>query len=159
MAPAEPRAGSRAVAKALSCEATRADGKPCGAPETLVDPETGLCPTHSPGGLERAREAARRGGEATARRLKGKALDADELPALTSSAAAEEWCDIIGRAAVTGRLSHNQAQAGLRAVREWRESHETGAMNDRLDALTNALAEWRKTGDPEPVLELVDAGQ
>lgn len=140
------------------CKATKADGEPCGAPETMVDPDTGYCPSHGPGASERLSKVGQKGGKATARRFKGKALDEGELPPLVDGEAAERWCDIVGRAVVTGRLSHNQGKAALRAVKEWRESHKSGAVSDRLDALMEALGEWRKTGDPEPVLELVEGG-
>lgn len=141
------------------CSATRDDGEPCGAPSSFVDPDTGLCWTHSEEGRERAREAARKGGQATARRLQGDGLDAEELPPLESPQAAETWCDVVGRACVTGRIGHNEAKAALRAVREWRESHEAGRVSERLDDLTEALAEWRRTGDPSPVLEIVEGGK
>lgn len=146
------------MAPKRSCRGTTASGDPCKAPEAMVDPETGLCPSHSEGASERLSEAGRKGAEATARKLKGKALDEGELPPLDSAHAAETWCDTVGRAVVTGRIGHNQGQAALRAVREWRESHDAGRLSDRLEALTDALSEWRKTGDPSPVLELVDGG-
>lgn len=138
-----------------TCNATKDDGSPCESPFVGED---GFCPAHRPGGREKLREAAKKGGEVTRKRFKAKALGADELPALTSAQAAETWCDKVGRAVVTGRLSHNQAQAALRAVREWRESHESGRMSERFEALTDALSRWKETGDPEPVLELVKAG-
>lgn len=143
----------------LSCEYVKDNGEPCGAPASLVDPETRRCWTHSEEGREKAREAASKGGKATARRLKGKALDEDELPPLVDADAAETWCDVVGRAVVTGRIGHNQGKAALRAVREWRESHEAGKVSEKLDSLTDALAEWKRTGDPEPVLELVKGGR
>lgn len=139
-----------------NCKGTRDDGTPCGAPSNLVDPETGRCPAHQEGARERLREAARKGGEATARRLQGKALDPEELPPLESAGAAEAWCDVVGRAAVTGRIGHNEAKAALRAVREWRESRKSGEVSERLERLLDALEEWRKTGKEEPVLELVE---
>lgn len=139
-----------------SCREEREDGTPCEAPSNFVDPETGFCPAHGPGASERLSEAARKGGRTTARKRRREKLDPDELPPLESPQAAERWCDIVGRAVVTGRLTHNQGKAALRAVREWRESHETGAVTDRLEELMDALSEWRRTGDPEPVLELVD---
>lgn len=142
-----------------NCRHVKADGTRCQAPSQFVNPETSVCWTHSEEGQEKAREAARKGGEATARKLRGKALQEGELPPLTDAGAAETWCDIVGRAVVTGRLSHNQAQAALRAVREWRESHETSEVSDRLDALMDALQAWRETGDPQPVLQLVDGGE
>lgn len=139
-----------------SCKATKDDGTPCGAPASVVDPETGLCPAHDPEREEERRAAARKGGKATARRFSGGNLEADELPPLTSAQAAERWCDVVGRAVVTGRLSHTAGQAALRAVREWRESRDKGQVSQRLEALLDALETWKDTGDPEPVLELVE---
>lgn len=135
-----------------TCKATRDDGQPCTSP--IVGPD-GYCHAHGPGGREKLQEAGRRGGRATARRIKGGGLDEDELPPLTDADAAETWCDVVGRAAVTGRIGHNEAKAALRAVREWRESREAGAVSERLDALDAALSEFKRTGDPSPVLELV----
>lgn len=144
------------------CQATTSEGSPCGAPPKLVDSETGLCPSHDPDNREALREAARKGAAASkAQRSQGRSrgLDPSELPPLEDPAAAEVWCDRVGRAVVTGRLTHNQGKAALRAVREWRESHETGRVSERLDELTEALAEWRRTGDPSPVLEIVEGGK
>lgn len=132
----------------------REDG--CGAPSNMVDPKTGYCPSHGPGARERLAEAGRKGGKATAKKMSAEGLAEDELPPLTSAEAAEEWCDTIGRAVVTERLTHNQGKAALRAVREWRESHDAGKVSDRLDELMDALAEWRETGDPKPVMEIVE---
>lgn len=138
-----------------TCRATKDDGTPCESP--ITGPE-GLCPAHREGGRKKLREAARKGGQATARRLSDGGLDPDELPPLEDAQAAEIWCDVVGRAVVTGRLSHTAGQAALRAVREWRESHDKGKVSERLDSLMDALSEWRQTGDPEPVLELVEGG-
>ena len=138
------------------CQATNANGEPCGAPESMVDAETELCPAHTEEGAERLRKAARKGGEATKRKMQGKKLDPDELPPLVSARAAETWCDVVGRAVVTGRIGHNEGKAALRAVREWRESHKSGAVTERLEKLLDALDEWRRTGKKEPVLELVE---
>lgn len=140
------------------CKGVRADGSPCQAPPSFVQ-DNGWCPSHDPDNREKLQEAARKGGEATARRLQEAGLDPEELPPLVDADAAETWCDKVGRAAVTGRIGHNEANAALRAVREWRESHESGAVSDRLNALTDALAEWRRTGSPEAVLEVVDGGE
>lgn len=102
-------------------------------------------------------ERGRKGARATARKFHG-GLSPGELPPLTSHAAAEIWTDRIGRAAACGTMPSTAAQAALRAVREWREAHESGAVSERLDGLLTALAEWRKTGDPSPVLKLVEGG-
>lgn len=139
-----------------TCGATRADGSPCGAPSSFVDPATGLCPAHAEDASERLREAARKGGEATARRLRREGLEEDELPALESPRAAERWLEAVGRAVATGRLGHNEGRTVVRAVREFLRAHEAGEVTERLDALMDALARWRETGSPEPVLELIE---
>lgn len=127
----------------------------CGAPENMVDPSTGYCPSHGPGARERLREAGRKGGKATAKRMSAEGLEEGELPSLTDADAAETWCDIVGRAVVTERLSHNQAKAALRAVREWRETRDAGKASEKMERLMDAIREFDETGDPEPVLELV----
>lgn len=138
------------------CKATRKDGSPCGAPPEFVDPETGLCSTHEPGGRERSREAARKGGRATARRLKRSGLEPEELPPLDSPRAAERWLEVTGRAVATGRLGHREGRTIVSAVKEWLGAHDAGRVSERLNALMDALSEWRETGDPAPVLELVE---
>lgn len=137
------------------CGFEKEDGDTCGVSFGLCDCH-GECFSHSPCREEDRREARSRGGVATAR---GAGIRTDELPPLTSASAAEHWCDVVGRAAVTDRLSAEAANAALRAVKEWRQARETGEVTDRLEALQDALAQWRKTGDPEPVLELVDGGE
>lgn len=143
----------------LTCEYVKDNGEPCGAPASLVDPETRLCWTHSEEGREKIREAASKGGQATARRLKGKALDEEELPPLDSPQAAERWLEAVGRAVATGKLGHNEGRTVVKAVREFLRAHDAGQVSERLDRIMDALAEWRKTGDPAPVLELVKGGK
>lgn len=139
------------------CSATRDDGEPCRAPSQFVDPRTGLCWTHSEEGRELVREAARRGGQATARR-NGGGLHEDELPELHTPQDAARFLEAVVRAVTTGRLGHHEAKAAVRGVREWLRAHEAGEVTDRLDDLMDALAQWRETGDPAPVLELVEGG-
>lgn len=144
--------------EATRCRHEREDGTRCGTSFGLC-PECGRCWNHCEHREEERTEAARRGAKRSHEvQRRGKGLELHELPPLTSHAAAEAWTDAIGRAAATGRLSAAAANAALRAVKEWRESRSSGAVSDRLDALTDALAEWRKTGDPKPVLELVEGG-
>jgi len=138
------------------CKGTNEAGEPC---ESPVVGQDGFCPAHGPKGRERMSERGRKGGAALARKYSAGKLDPDELPPLEDAHAAETWCDVVGRAVVTGRLSHNQGRAALRAVREWRESHKSGAVSEKLEDLMEALASWRETGDPKPVLELVDGGE
>lgn len=140
------------------CNGTRDDGSPCGAPSNLVDPDSGFCPAHGPGGSEAMAELGRKGAEATARKLQSDGLSDDELPPLTSHEAAERWCDVVGRAVAQGRLGHNEGRTILRAVREWRDSRDQGELSDHLDALMDGLATWKKTGDAGPLLEVIDGG-
>lgn len=142
------------------CGAEKKDGEgTCSIDFGLCDCH-GLCFAHSPCRQEELHEARSKGAAVTAaKREEGAGLAPSELPPLDSHEAAEVWTDSIGRAAATGRLSASAAQAALRAVREWRESRDAGQVSERLEALTDALAEWRRTGDPEPVLELVDGGE
>lgn len=136
-----------------TCRGTKADGAPC---ESPVVGQDGFCPAHGEDGRERMAEIGRKGAEATARKHRRGGLDPGDLPPLTDHASAETWTDVIGRAVVTGRIGHNEAKAALRAVREWRECRGSGELEDRVDALTDALAEWRETGDPAPVLEVIE---
>jgi len=118
-----------------SCRGERADGTACRAPGNLVDPETGFCPSHDPKKREKVLEAARKGGKATARKLKRKGLDPDELPPLDSPQAAERWLEEIGRAVSTGRLGHHEATAAVRAVREWLRAHSEGEVAEEVEEL------------------------
>lgn len=140
------------------CQATNASGEPCGAPPSMVDPEKGLCPAHQKGGRERLSAAGRKGAEAVQRRLRGDGLQEEDLPPLESPQAAERWLEAVGRAVATGSLGHNEGRTVVRAVREFLRAHEAGKVSEQLQRLMDALSEWRKTGDPEPVLELVEGG-
>lgn len=139
------------------CRGEKADGSPCGAPENLVDPETGFCPAHDPDNRERVREAARKGGEATRRRHRGeRGVDTrGDKWSLETYADAKTWLEAIARAVLAGKVSHHEAKAAIKAIDSWMDAHEAGEVTDRLDELGDALAEWKETGDPSPVLELV----
>lgn len=147
------------MASDRTCQGIRSDGKRCQAPARFVDPSTGFCHSHGPGAKERLAAAGRKGAETTARRLRGQGLCDDDLPPLASHAAAEEWLEAVGRAVATGNMGHNAGATVIRAVREWLRAHESGSVSDRLEALMDALAEWRKTGDAGPVLDLVEGGR
>ena len=134
----------------LRCRATTHIGDPCGAPAEFIDPATGLCPAHSPGGTARLREAGRKGAEATAKKLRGGGLESTELPPLNSPQAAAVWLEAIGRAVACGRLSHRDAVAATKAVREWLRAHEAGAVADQVEELRRKVSEL-KGGDLEVV--------
>lgn len=139
-----------------TCRGEKRDGSPCRAPSNMVDPETGYCPAHDPGARERLREAARKGGEATAKKLQREGLQEEELPPLDSPQAAARWLEVVARAVATGRLGHHEGRTVVRAVREFLRAHDAGRLSERLDNLMDALAEWRRTGDKSAVLELVE---
>lgn len=74
------------------CRGTRVDGRPCKAPERMLDAK-GLCPAHGPGATERLREAGKKGAEVSIRlKQKEKGLSPDELPPLDSPQAAAKAC-------------------------------------------------------------------
>lgn len=123
----------------LRCRATNARGEPCGAPARLVDAETRLCASHDPECRERMREAARRGGEATARRLTRPGLDPEELPPLETPQDAARRLDLIARAVGTGRLGHAEGRSMTSAVREWLRAFEAGDVAERMEELRAQL--------------------
>lgn len=142
-----------------TCGVPTDGGGTCGVRFGLCDCH-GMCFAHAPCKAEKRKKAQRAGAAATNnKKRKGDGLTTTELPPLESHEAAETWTDAIGRAAATGRLSAPAAQAALRAVREWRESHDAGAVSEQFEELMDALAEWRETGDQSAVLELVDGGE
>lgn len=142
------------------CKGVKADGSPCGAPSKLVNPETGYCPSHGPDASEKLSEYGRKGGETTARRHHGKGgLTTDDLPPLVDHEAAEVWIDAIGRAVLTDSTSAARANAGLRAVQTAISNWEQGKVSDRVEKMLDAVAEWKRTGSTDPMLELVEGGE
>ncbi len=133
------------------CRGTRVDGRPCRAPERMLDAK-GLCPAHRPGATERLREAGRKGAEVSTR-LKQKAtgLSSDELPPLDSPKAAATWLEAIGRAVACGRLANRDAVAATKAVREWLRAHEAGALAEQVTELGRKVEELKKGGQLEVV--------
>ena len=127
------------MTRELQCKATTVAGTRCAAPANVVDPNTKLCPAHAPGGREMLRQAGKKGGEAMARRFKGKALNEDELPPLNSPEVAEIWLERIARAVVTGGLPHNDARAATSALQQWLKAHEVGKLADRLETIKEQL--------------------
>jgi len=123
----------------LTCKATCKDGTPCEAPAKLIDRTTGLCRSHDPAKREAIKEAARRGGEATARRFRAIGLGEDELPPLTSPEVAEIWLERIARAVSTGRMPHQDARAATSALQQWLKAHEVGKLADKLEKLRAQL--------------------
>ena len=133
--------GTRKEGRVARCSALNAEGKPCGSPESVVDPESGLCWAHQPGGRERLVEAGRKGAEATARKLRGRGgLEPGELPELGTPHDAQRALDIVAHAAAEGRLPQRQADATTRAVREWLRAWEAGAVAEQIAQLQRKVA-------------------
>lgn len=128
------------------CQAKKADGTPCLAPSSLVDPVSGFCASHDPAKRDRILAAARRGGEANRRKLQAPGLGPDELPPLESPQAAERWLEILGKAVATGRLGHHEATAIVRAVREFLRAHEAGSMADKVEELQAKVRKLKRGG-------------
>lgn len=138
----------------MRCRETNARGEPCEAPDTLIG-EDGYCPAHRPGGREELLKRAHKGGQANRKRLRAEGLKEGELPPLTSPHAAERWAEIVGRAVATGRLTHSQGKAIGSLLREWRQSHEAGAVAERVDEILSQLETVKKRGG----LRAVDGGR
>ena len=116
------------------CRGVNAAGEPCKNP--VVDPETGFCVAHGPGGREELRRRAREGGRVTREMF---AAGLHDLPPLRVPEDASEWLERVSRAVALGRLSASAGQAVIRGVREWREAHETTELAARLEALEDRL--------------------
>ena len=125
------------------CSGQNSQGEPCGAPSSLVSRVTGLCPAHAPGGLERLRDAGRRGAEATARRFRNGGLAPDDLPPLRSPQDAERWAEVVGRAVAERRLTHSEGRAVASLIREFLKAHSDGKVTRRIEELGEAVAKLR----------------
>lgn len=124
----------------MKCSALKVDGSPCRADGVL----NGLCFAHQPGGSERLREASRRGGEATKRKLAADGFTADELPALTDIDSAMNALDVIRIAVMTRRLTHAEGNSASKACSEWIKGHsvrQTQRIVDELQKEVDSKAE------------------
>lgn len=122
------------------CSATNAKGERCGAPPEVVDPDSGLCPAHQPGGKDRLRLAGIKGAKA-ARGDRPDGLTPEELPALEGHAEAKLWLEKIGRAVATGRLEERAAHAATRAVKAWLDAHAGQLVSEDVELLRARLRE------------------
>lgn len=118
-----------------ACKGKRVgDGRPCKAPERLVN-ETGYCATHRPGGRERLAVAAKLGGHATARRFAAKGLTPDELGPLETHGDAKRWLETIARAVAVGRLTDRAATGAVRGLECWLKAHADEATARTINEL------------------------
>lgn len=128
------------MAPKQTCSATKENGEPCCAPPSYVVPETELCWTHSEEGREADREAARKGGQATARKLRKGSLNDADLPPLNSPQAAETWLEKVGAMPVAiGRLTHIEGRTIAGLVREWLRAREAGVVAEWMEAMEEEL--------------------
>lgn len=139
----------------LQCKGENADGTPCGAPPTMVDPDSGYCPAHDPDRADERRERAKAGGQATARKHRD-GFSADELPPLESPADAERWMEILSRAMVAGRISRSKVDVARKGLKVWLSAHESGKLEAKFDRLVDGLESYRESGDPRDLMEVVD---
>ena len=117
------------------CKAKNAKGVLCGAPESLVDERTGLCPSHVEGAHERLSAIGRKGAEASAARFRRSGLDASDLGSLETVRDAQRWLEAIGEGVVTGRLKPQEATAGVRAVETWLKAESERLKVEDLEQL------------------------
>lgn len=117
------------------CSGTNQQGEACGAPPAIVDPETGFCPAHGPGGSAEMSRRGTLGGWASTAKNRSPGLDPDDLPPLDSHEAAKIWCERVGRAVATGRLGPSEGNTIIKAVKAWIDSEEHRAAAEALEQL------------------------
>ena len=123
------------------CKAKNAHGDRCRAPESVVDPVIGLCPSHAPGARERMSEIGRKGAEAAAKRFKKGGLDPSELGSLATVRDTQHWLEVIGEDVVTGKLKPQEATAGVRAVETWLKAESERLKVEDLEHLLSTAIE------------------
>ena len=102
------------------CRAVNAAGERCKVEGHLVGAD-GRCAMHSDPTL--ARRAGKEGAQATREQWARPGIDPDEMPELVDHESAKKFLEIVARAAATKRLSHNEANATVRALAEWLKAH------------------------------------
>lgn len=99
-------------------------------------------------------ERGRKGAEATARKLRGEGIDPDALPPLDSHEAAQTWLEVIGRAVTARKLSHNEANAAIKAVSEWVKTHGERMTATVVQELRAEVERLKSRLDGRPRLEV-----
>ncbi len=126
------------------CKAKNADGAPCRTPESVVDPTTGLCPSHAPGARERMSEIGRKGAEAAAKRFARGGLDPSALGKLETVADAQRWLRAIAEGVVTGKLKPQEGTTGVRAIEAWLKAEQDRVAADDLADLRAQMDQLRE---------------
>ena len=126
------------------CKAKNAHGAPCGAPESLVDPATGFCPSHGPGASQRMVEIGRKGAEATKRKYAGGGLPSEHLGSLETIRDAQRWLRMIAEAVGERRLTYSEGQSMTAAVREWIKAEDARLRAEDLQELQAEVADLKR---------------
>jgi hypothetical protein len=124
----------------MRCQGTNERGEACGSPENFVDPDTGFCPYHAPGGDEHQLKNARKGAEATAKKLRRPpASDRDTLPAPETIEDAKKWLAWTAENLATGMISDKEARALGYVLRSFVDTVERADVADELEELREKL--------------------
>jgi hypothetical protein len=129
---------------AVKCRGRTAEGKPCNAPEELVDESTGFCIGHGPEGSKRTAMAGKLGAAATRAKWRGKGLEEGELGPLKTPEDAERWLRIAGEAVAVGRLTDRSGTAITRAVEAWLKASAVRVEREEIADLRVRIDELRK---------------
>lgn len=134
------------MARGKRCENCGAVGVP--AEETLCKP-CRLERDFGPDARKRYLSEIARKGARESRRNNG--LDVESLPSLQRPEDAEVWAEAVVVAVAEGNLPSGRANALLRALGAWRKARE----DSQIEQLLEAIEEAKRTGSPEPIMELV----
>lgn len=74
-------------------------------------------------------------------RLRG--LSSGELGPLESPQDAARWLEVVGRAASTGKLTHQQGRTIATTVREWLRAWDSGQVAEELERLRQQVTELK----------------
>lgn len=132
----------------MPCQATNAQGEPCGAPESVVD-ESGYCSAHR--SEEEHRKASMAGGQATKEKFaKPDLRDEDLPPAPTGIDDVKEWLSFATRAVADGRLDAKQGRTLGYLCRAYLDALEKGDVAEDLEELREKIAKLQQ-GELEEV--------
>lgn len=126
----------------MPCKATRADGEPCQAPESVIG-DDGYCVAHRPG--DEHKEVASRGGRATAKKLrKPPASDRDVPPTPETIEDAKRWLAWVATNLANGMLDQKEARSLSYTLRAFMDSVEKADVQDELEELKDKIAALQK---------------
>lgn len=126
----------------MPCKATRADGGPCEAPESVIG-DDGYCVAHRPGNEHK--EVASRGGQATAKKLrKPPASDRDVPPTPETIEDAKRWLAWTAENLAKGMIDEKEARALGYVLRSFVDTVERSDVQDELEELKDKIAALQK---------------